>query len=261
MSADPKFNYHRHLADIFKEDHDHILKKDESYGASWQQRGGVGAFMMLARKWDRLENILKQSFRYDIFAGAYSDMSGADGSILAEVRDLRRYLALVEAKVLETGRIIPKIDTTIDGEMEERLVPRPVPVEDSNKHADRKSDIDTMGRVFLAAGEKPFFANDTVAYTGHGDGSPRRLQDYIQISTYQQLSHIMKGRYIRIGVDGQHYALRRKSMIMEDRSVFVGRADDIGSSTYNALSDWLKPMYEANGREQGSYILKPDFQN
>ena len=27
---------------------------EQSYGDSWKQRGGVGAFMMLARKWDRL---------------------------------------------------------------------------------------------------------------------------------------------------------------------------------------------------------------
>ena len=28
---------------------------EESYGDSWKRRGGVGAFMMLARKWDRIE--------------------------------------------------------------------------------------------------------------------------------------------------------------------------------------------------------------
>ena len=36
-------------------------KKDDFYGSSWKKRGGIGAFMMLARKWDRLENILKES--------------------------------------------------------------------------------------------------------------------------------------------------------------------------------------------------------
>ena len=30
-----------------------LRKAQESYGDSWRIRGGVGAFMMLARKWDR----------------------------------------------------------------------------------------------------------------------------------------------------------------------------------------------------------------
>ena len=29
---------------------------EKSYGDSWKKRGGIGAFMMLARKWDRIEN-------------------------------------------------------------------------------------------------------------------------------------------------------------------------------------------------------------
>ena len=32
-----------------------LHEAEKSYGNSWKQRGGVGAFMMLARKWDRLE--------------------------------------------------------------------------------------------------------------------------------------------------------------------------------------------------------------
>ena len=36
-----------------------LLKAERSYGDSWKKRGGVGAFMMLARKWDRLENQVK----------------------------------------------------------------------------------------------------------------------------------------------------------------------------------------------------------
>lgn len=71
-----------------------LEEKGRTYGDSWRKRGGVGAFMMLSRKWDRIENIA-QGAGYDIFK------VGADntGDILDDIADLRRYLLLVEAHV------------------------------------------------------------------------------------------------------------------------------------------------------------------
>ena len=43
-----------------------LHNSEQSYGDSWKQRGGVGAFMMLARKWDRIEKQV-EGYRYDIF--------------------------------------------------------------------------------------------------------------------------------------------------------------------------------------------------
>ena len=54
----------------------------------------IGAFMMLARKWDRIENQVS-SDNYDIFKTISNDPS-KDG-ILDDIRDLRRYLLLVES--------------------------------------------------------------------------------------------------------------------------------------------------------------------
>ena len=67
---------------------------ETTYGDSWKKRGGVGAFMMLARKWDRIEN---QSTKvgYDIFTAISNDPSAS--GILDDIRDLRRYLILVES--------------------------------------------------------------------------------------------------------------------------------------------------------------------
>ena len=65
-----------------------------SYGDSWRSRGGVGAFMMLARKWDRIENQCKKD-GYDIFKTIAKDPSNT--GILDDIRDLRRYLLLVES--------------------------------------------------------------------------------------------------------------------------------------------------------------------
>ena len=97
-----------------------LQQKDREYGASWKSRGGVGAFMMLARKWDRLENMVRGSrdytvrehedttrtavhaSQYDIFAhaeGSHTERGDAE-SLLDTIGDLRRYLLLVEAEVI-----------------------------------------------------------------------------------------------------------------------------------------------------------------
>jgi hypothetical protein len=99
------------LDEIAAEDAAGLKKAYESYGPSWKQRGGVGAFMMLARKWDRLENRVKRALRglsggtevnpYDIFGHIASD-ARAEG-VIDDVRDLRRYLMLVEAELRARG--------------------------------------------------------------------------------------------------------------------------------------------------------------
>ena len=50
--------------------------------------------MMLARKWDRIENQVTKS-GYDIFRTIANDPS--DTGILDDIRDLRAYLLLVES--------------------------------------------------------------------------------------------------------------------------------------------------------------------
>lgn len=76
-----------------------LIEKNNTYADSWKIRGGVGAFMMLARKWDRIEEFCKRS-GYDIF------QVGADnpGDILDDIEDLRNYLLLVRAEVEEIRR-------------------------------------------------------------------------------------------------------------------------------------------------------------
>ena len=76
--------------------HSDVEKLEEaqvSYGDSWRSRGGVGAFMMLARKFDRIEQ-QAESCNYDIFeAGRRYD---GENGLLDDIGDLRRYLFLVE---------------------------------------------------------------------------------------------------------------------------------------------------------------------
>jgi hypothetical protein len=118
-------NHLNYIRVVVEADLAYVDRKDRQYGGSWKRRGGVGAFMMLARKWDRLEQFMAK-FHYDIFgvidaeiarekseaesrtpAGYTPDYDvGKDGTVLAEVRDLRRYLMLVEAEMMARG-VVP----------------------------------------------------------------------------------------------------------------------------------------------------------
>jgi len=101
MSSSDKLNYHRHLESIAKADIEYVRRKDAQYDASWKKRKGIGAFFTIVRPWDRLENI-SQSVGYDIFTKIREEgLEGPDGSLIACVRDLRRYLLLVEAEMAE----------------------------------------------------------------------------------------------------------------------------------------------------------------
>lgn len=79
---------------IANEDVQTLITKDAEYGSSWRKRGGVGAFMMLARKWDRIETQCKKH-NWDIFEAGAEGLSKVDGA-LDDLADLRAYLLLVE---------------------------------------------------------------------------------------------------------------------------------------------------------------------
>ncbi len=66
------------------------------YMGSWKKRGGQGAYMMLARKWDRLE-VAVRGHGWDIFKAISADTR--DEGVLDDIRDLRQYLILVEAEM------------------------------------------------------------------------------------------------------------------------------------------------------------------
>ena len=73
-----------------------LHEAEKSYGDSWKKRGGIGAFMMLARKWDRIEN-QSNDYTYDIFLALEEDQRPE--GLIDDIRDLSRYLLLVEAQI------------------------------------------------------------------------------------------------------------------------------------------------------------------
>lgn len=117
-------NHMEYVDKIAQEDAEGLRRAEQEYGSSWKLRGGIGAYMMMARKWDRLENRCKQKpllavvsvatmgkpeakmptqegDRYDIFAHIEADQRSE--GILDDIRDLRRYLMLVEAEMRARG--------------------------------------------------------------------------------------------------------------------------------------------------------------
>jgi hypothetical protein len=100
MDPEGSTAYLVHLEDVAKEDVKGLIKAQESYGNSWKQRGGVGAYMMMVRKSDRIE-IQARKHGYDVFAAIQAD-NRAEG-LIDDIRDLRRYLMLVEAEMRARG--------------------------------------------------------------------------------------------------------------------------------------------------------------
>lgn len=112
----PKFTDHlTYLDEVARDDVRALEIAERNYGSSWKKRGGVGAFMMLSRKWDRIENALRpmdddetranlkahQIAPWDIF-GAIAADTRPEG-IIDDIRDLRRYLILVESEMRARG--------------------------------------------------------------------------------------------------------------------------------------------------------------
>ncbi len=95
MEAEPDIFYWIHQ--VASDDVEGLRKAQENYGDSWKKRGGVGAFMMLARKWDRIERQVGGDPTYDIFSHIVRD-ERSEG-IIDDIRDMRRYLMLVEAEM------------------------------------------------------------------------------------------------------------------------------------------------------------------
>ncbi|MDB5177559.1 MAG: hypothetical protein JWN75_1227 [Candidatus Saccharibacteria bacterium] len=117
VTSDPMGLHLNYVREIASEDAEGLIKGDPKYGYSWKKRGGVGAYMMATRKFDRLDNSLQpvddvsgdgyvarlgkwlsRDIRpFDIFAALEND-TRSEG-VIDDIRDLRRYLLLIEAEM------------------------------------------------------------------------------------------------------------------------------------------------------------------
>jgi len=120
-----------------------LVDKGMQYGDSWKKRGGIGAFMMLARKWDRIELEAKEA-GWDIFHAI--DISRSD--LLDDIRDLRNYLTLVEHEV-KYGRRESDSDTSITPDSQESpgASPEELGVGDNGDSQDARARTHSAVRV------------------------------------------------------------------------------------------------------------------
>jgi hypothetical protein len=103
-------NKWENMKDVAQNDLEALKRAETSYGDSWKRRGGVGAFMMLARKFDRIEH-QAQKHGWDIFEAG--EVYVGEAGLLDDIRDLRRYLLLTEEHILEhtvTGAVTEEAD-------------------------------------------------------------------------------------------------------------------------------------------------------
>lgn len=82
---------------IAQKDLEALSRAQSSYGDSWRRRGGIGAFMMLARKFDRIEH-QSEKHGWNVFEAG--EVYKGEAGLLDDIRDLRRYLLLVEDYIL-----------------------------------------------------------------------------------------------------------------------------------------------------------------
>lgn len=136
-----------HLQAVADSDVKVLRQKEATYQGSWKAAGGRSAWFMARRNLDRLLNMMKdvpwpESFSIedlrdaasketlgeidcaltpelagwlcekltaeDIFEKIAEDPSGRDGTVLAVIRDARRYFTLVEAEMIARGLVRPE---------------------------------------------------------------------------------------------------------------------------------------------------------
>ncbi len=106
--------------DIVQKDIEGLKLSDAQYGGSWLRRGGVGAFMMLARKWDRIEQKFLKDPEHSLI-GLIKNDTRAEG-IIDDIRDLRRYLMLVQAYYIGGEDYVKYLDEVANDKIPAELV-------------------------------------------------------------------------------------------------------------------------------------------
>lgn len=114
-------DYLEFLKVVCDEDIKFIKEREKLYKSSWKRSGGRSGWFMILRKIDRLQEMMKYrppeghfegvaKLRLDaalnaddIFKKIEENPSGNDATVLSEIRDLRRYLCMVEAEMISKG--------------------------------------------------------------------------------------------------------------------------------------------------------------
>jgi len=98
------------LEEVAVRDVEGLMQARIEYGESWKKRGGCGAYFTIVRPLDRLDILCARpasnGVPFDIFQHCLDSPNGDEG-VLNALRDLRRYLLLVEVELVQRGHDLP----------------------------------------------------------------------------------------------------------------------------------------------------------
>ena len=143
QELEQEFPYLARIESISDEIRNTLYSKEADYQGSWKKSGGQGAFMMLARKWDRIEAIAKKN-GYDLFDSLIRN----DGDVADDVKDLIGYLLLV----LSVTK--PKVETISSSQIDEPCQCTACLIERENKSFKNVRMTDGMEHPFGYDAEK-----------------------------------------------------------------------------------------------------------
>ncbi len=111
--------------EIVEKDLEILNKKIQQHGYDWKKRGGVGAFILAARKWDRIERFCCQQSpdKWNIFKAAENKKVTKD--LFENIGDLRRYLILIEEEILYRQHKEEKEEEEEEEEEDQIVIKRP----------------------------------------------------------------------------------------------------------------------------------------
>jgi len=296
------------LQTVANSDVEVLRRKEATYQGSWKKAGGRSAWFMARRNLDRLltmmadvpwpesfsmadlrevaaHNTIKSEYELtpelagwlarklgaeDIFAMIEADPSGADGTVLAVVRDARRYFTLVEAEMIARGVVKP-----------EGIVP------ENQRRVSRYPD--KTREQFEKGGEEP-----EPAVKPDADGSQHATVTPWAVSLRWRFNHDMQpggkrqdvfdvwwrdrkpglwvlepfvaghvppnelnGLYAPLSF-GNGYLLKIENCPPDAREWFpILRRSDLNRVEYDALQVWQRTLYTEEGA--GRYVLRREF--
>lgn len=271
------FNYHQYLGQIADEDLNYIKRKDVQYAASWKRREGPGAFFTMARPWDRFENIARAGVvsnnekglgaadikPFDIFAIIQAQgLAGPDGSLIACVRDLRRYLLLLEAEMID--RYNKKIQTHDWGGKVKEATPegfQPGTPEDGGHHGTHGNAGHTCDSGSARGGGVASSLN--ASYGGGGASSDKPMQMFTAsggrggssqplflpaADGVQSEDDKLAGfDYLELTFgDTKYWILDRNKLTVDDREQLRPIQTEMNDKEYSLSPLWFRPLYTWN---------------
>lgn len=180
--------------------------------------------MMAARKWDRIET-MSEDRRYDIFA---NPGDGGDGTLIAEIRDLRCYLLLIEAELVARGVVGPYTrGNHVTLQYEEQT--RPGTPEDGGHH---ESAMTQAARAIT-----------------------QRLDDGLKLS---DVPNHQLGLYREMGtIDGPVMIVNRFTVDKDLWEHLPRLRMELNNKEYEDLPAWYQPLYDWHNA-QSKWSMRPE---